>query len=215
MDNTLLNNLRRVAIYGRVSTEHEAQLSAFENQQAWYDDLTARHLEWSVVERYFDRGITGTAAKKRPAFLKMLADAKDGMFDLIVTREVCRFARNTVDTLSITRDLKRLGVEVYFVNDNIRTMDGDGELRLSIMATLAQEESRKISERVRAGQAVSCEKGVLSGGTNGGKTPMVQRLTVMSAIAGPGVFRRRSCDLSVWRMLSPATVTPFRAGSWT
>lgn len=166
MDNTLLNNLRRVAIYGRVSTEHEAQLSAFENQQAWYDDLTARHLEWSVVERYFDRGITGTTAKKRPAFLKMLADAKDGMFDLIVTREVCRFARNTVDTLSITRDLKRLGVEVYFVNDNIRTMDGDGELRLSIMATLAQEESRKISERVRAGQAVSREKGVLYGNGN-------------------------------------------------
>lgn len=98
MDNTLLNNLRRVAIYGRVSTEHEAQLSAFENQQAWYDDLTARHPEWRVVERYFDRGITGTAAKKRPAFLKMLADAKAGMFDLIVTREVCRFARNTVDS---------------------------------------------------------------------------------------------------------------------
>ena len=166
MDNTLLNNLRRVAIYGRVSTEHEAQLSAFENQQAWYDDLTAHHPEWRVVERYFDRGITGTAAKKRPAFLKMLADAKAGMFDLIVTREVCRFARNTVDTLSITRDLKRLGVEVYFVNDNIRTMDGDGELRLSIMATLAQEESRKISERVRAGQAVSREKGVLYGNGN-------------------------------------------------
>lgn len=96
----------------------------------------------------------------------MLADAKDGKFDLIVTREVCRFARNTVDTLSITRELKRLGVEVYFVNDNIRTMDGDGELRLSIMATLAQEESRKISERVRAGQAISREKGVLFGNGN-------------------------------------------------
>ena len=157
---------RRVAIYGRVSTEHEAQLSAFENQRAWYEDLAARHPEWRIVERYFDQGITGTAAKKRPAFLAMLADAKDGKFDLIVTREVCRFARNTVDTLSITRELKRLGVEVYFVNDNIRTMDGDGELRLSIMATLAQEESRKISERVRAGQAISREKGVLYGNGN-------------------------------------------------
>ena len=166
MSETLLNRMRRVAIYGRVSTEHEAQLSAFENQQAWYDDLTAHHPEWCVTARYFDRGITGTAAKKRPAFLRMLADAKAGSFDLIVTREVCRFARNTVDTLSITRDLKRLGVEVYFVNDNIRTMDGDGELRLSIMATLAQEESRKISERVRAGQAVSREKGVLYGNGN-------------------------------------------------
>ena len=94
---------QRVAIYGRVSTEHEAQLSAFENQRAWYEDLAARHPEWRIVERYFDQGITGTAAKKRPAFLAMLADAKDGKFDLIVTREVCRFARNTVDTLSITR----------------------------------------------------------------------------------------------------------------
>ena len=157
---------RLVAIYGRVSTEHEAQLSAFENQRAWYEDLAVRHPEWRIVERYFDQGITGTAVKKRPAFLAMLADAKNGKFDLIVTREVCRFARNTVDTLSITRELKQLGVEVYFVNDNIRTMDGDGELRLSIMATLAQEESRKISERVRAGQAISREKGVLYGNGN-------------------------------------------------
>ena len=161
-----LPNSRRVAIYGRVSTEHEAQLAAFENQRAWYEDLAARHPEWRIVERYFDQGITGTAAKKRPAFLAMLADAKKGKFDLIVTREVCRFARNTVDTLSITRELKQLGVEVYFANDNICTMDGDGELRLSIMATLAQEESRKISERVRAGQAISREKGVLYGSGN-------------------------------------------------
>ena len=159
-------NRQRVAIYGRVSTEHEAQLSALENQRAWYEDLAARHPEWRIVERYFDQGITGTAAKKRPAFLAMLADAKSGKFDLIVTREVCRFARNTVDTLSITRELKQLGVEVYFANDNIRTLDGDGELRLSIMATLAQEESRKISERVRAGQAISREKGVLYGSGN-------------------------------------------------
>lgn len=157
---------RRVAIYARVSTEHEAQLSAFENQRTWYEDLAAHHPEWRIVERYFDQGITGTAVKKRPAFLAMLADAKNGKFDLIVTREVCRFARNTVDTLSITRELKQVDVEVYFVNDNIRTMDGDGELRLSIMATLAQEESRKISERVRAGQAISREKGVLYGNGN-------------------------------------------------
>lgn len=82
----------------------------------------------------------------------MIQDAKQKKFDLIVTREVCRFARNTVDTLVVTRELKNYGVEVYFVEDNIWTMDGDGELRLTIMATLAQEESRKTSERVRAGQ---------------------------------------------------------------
>ena len=96
----------------------------------------------------------------------MVQDAKQKKFDLIVTREVCRFARNTVDTLVVTRELKNYGVEVYFVEDNIWTMDGDGELRLTIMATLAQEESRKISERVRAGQKISRDKGVLFGNGN-------------------------------------------------
>ncbi len=95
--------------------------------------------------------------------MQMIADAKQGEFDLIVTREVCRFARNTVDTLVMTRELKNYGVEVYFVEDNIWTMDGDGELRLTIMATLAQEESRKVSERVRAGQQISRQNGTLYG----------------------------------------------------
>lgn len=98
--------------------------------------------------------------------MRMLADARKQKFDLIVTREVCRFARNTVDTLTVTRELSRLGIEVYFIQDNIWTMDGDGELRLTIMATMAQEESRKISERVRAGQKISREKGVLYGTGN-------------------------------------------------
>lgn len=158
--------MRRVAIYGRVSTEHEAQLSAFENQQAWYEGIAHQHENWLIVERYYDEGITGTAAKKRPAFMRMLADARQGKFDLIVTREVCRFARNTVDTLTVTRELSKLGIEVYFIQDNIWTMDGDGELRLTIMATLAQEESRKISERVKAGQQISRKKGVLYGTGN-------------------------------------------------
>lgn len=98
--------------------------------------------------------------------MKMLSDAKRGKFDLIVTREVCRFARNTVDTLQLTRELRNFGVEVFFVSDNIWTMDGDGELRLSIMATMAQEESRKISERVLAGQKISRQNGVLYGSGN-------------------------------------------------
>ncbi len=152
--------------YGRVSTEHEAQLAALENQLQWYDDQTERHSNWNVLQKYIDEGITGTQAKKRPAFLRMLEDARAGKFDLIVTREVCRFARNTVDTLVTTRELKNLGIEVYFVEDNIWTMDGDGELRLTIMATLAQEESRKVSERVRAGQKISRENGVLYGNGN-------------------------------------------------
>ncbi len=157
---------RKVVYYGRVSTQHEAQLDALENQMQWYEDQTKYHPNWTVLNRYIDEGITGTLAKKRPSFMNMLEDAKQQKFDLIVTREVCRFARNTVDTLVITRELKKYGVEVYFVEDNIWTMDGDGELRLSLMATLAQEESRKISERVRAGQKVSRENGVLYGNGN-------------------------------------------------
>lgn len=157
---------RRMVFYGRVSSEHEAQLSALENQLQWYDDQAKYHPNWIVVRKYIDRGITGTQAKKRPAFLEMMEDAKAGKFDLIVTREVCRFARNTVDTLVHTRELKSIGVEVFFVEDNIWTMDGDGELRLTIMATLAQEESRKTSERVRAGQKISRDNGVLYGNGN-------------------------------------------------
>ncbi len=160
------NRPRTVVFYGRVSTEHEAQLSALENQMQWYEDIAKRFPNWNVVDRYIDEGITGTQAKKRPAFMKMIEDSKTGKFDLIVTREVCRFARNTVDTLVHTRELKGQGIELYFVDDNIWTMDGDGELRLTIMATLAQEESRKVSERVKAGQHISREKNVIYGNGN-------------------------------------------------
>lgn len=160
------NRPRKVVFYGRVSTEHEAQLSALENQMQWYEDIARRYPNWQVVDKYIDEGITGTQAKKRPAFMKMIADAETGKFDLIVTREVCRFARNTVDTLTHTRALKNLDIEVFFVDDNIWTMDGDGELRLTIMATLAQEESRKVSERVRAGQRISRENKTLYGSGN-------------------------------------------------
>lgn len=132
----------------------------------WYEDQAKYHPNWTVLKSSIDRGITGTQAKKRPAFMEMLNDAKYHKFDLIVTREVCRFARNTVDTLVITRQLKEIGIEVYFVEDNIWTMDNDGELRLTIMATLAQEESRKTSERVRAGQKISRDNGVLYGNGN-------------------------------------------------
>ncbi|MBO4909577.1 MAG: recombinase family protein [Lachnospiraceae bacterium] len=160
------NRTRKVVFYGRVSTEHEAQISALENQIEWYDDQARMHKNWLVLDKYIDEGITGTQAKKRPSFLRMLEDARERKFDLIVTREVCRFARNTVDTLVVTRELKNLGIEVYFVEDNIWTMDGDGELRLTIMATLAQEESRKVSERVKAGQHISREKGTIYGNGN-------------------------------------------------
>lgn len=157
---------RKVVVYARVSTEHEAQLSALENQKDWYKPILAQHPEWEVVRMYVDEGITGTSAKKIPQFMQMIEDADDGEFDLILTREVSRFARNTVDTLQYTRSLKSKGVEVYFINDNIKTFDGDGELRLTIMATLAQDESRKTSIRVKSGQQTSMNNGVFYGNGN-------------------------------------------------
>lgn len=160
------NRPRRVVFYGRVSTEHEAQVSALDNQMDWYQELATKNPNWEVVGQYVDEGITGTQAIKRPAFMQMIEDAQSGKFDLVVTREVCRFARNTMDTLFYTRKLSKLGVEVYFAADSIWTMDNEGELRLTIMATMAQEESRKTSERVRAGIQMSREKGVLFGNGN-------------------------------------------------
>ncbi len=157
---------RKVVFYGRVSTEHEAQLSALENQMQWYEKQAEAHSNWTILRKFIDEGITGTQAKKRPAFMEMLEHAKKGEFDLVVTRDVCRFARNTVDALMVTRQLKEYGVEVYFVQDDIWTMAGEGELRLSLMATFAQEESRKTSERVRAGQKISRDNGVLYGNGN-------------------------------------------------
>lgn len=158
---------RIVAIYARVSTEHEAQLSALENQVQYYDDILAKHPDWELYNRYIDEGITGTSIKKRKNFMRMMEDASNGCFDLIITREVSRFARNTVDTLQETRKLKKMGVEVYFTEDNIWTFnDEDGELKLTIMATLAQNESKKTSQRVKAGQQISFENGVVYGTGN-------------------------------------------------
>ena len=158
---------RRVAIYARVSTEHEAQISALGNQIQYYDEKLKQHPDWTLVEKYIDEGITGTSIHKRPNFLRMLRDAEAGMFDLIITREVSRFARNTVDTLQETRKLKKMGVEVYFTEDNIWTFkDDDGELKLTIMATLAQNESKKISQRVKAGQQITFQNGVFYGNGN-------------------------------------------------
>lgn len=158
---------RRVVFYARVSTEHEAQIHALGNQIDWYYDLIKGYKDWELVGKYIDEGITGTNSEKRPEFLKMMDDGiKRHEFDLIVTREVCRFARNTVDTLTCTRNLKSVGIEIYFVSDNIWTFDKDGELRLTIMATLAQDESRRISERVIYGLGTARKNGVILGNGN-------------------------------------------------
>lgn len=108
-----------VAVYARVSTEHEAQINALENQLEWYKIEGSRHPDWEIVEVYVDQGITGTQAQKRPEFLRMMEDAQKEKFDLIITREVSRFARNTVDTLSYTRELKARGVDVFFIYGSV------------------------------------------------------------------------------------------------
>lgn len=135
----------RTVWYGRVSTQHEAQVNAFENQLDFYNDILRKHSNWELVGHYSDKGISGTLASKRPGFMQMINDAYEGKYDLIITREVSRFARNTLDSLDFTRKLRAIGVEVFFINDNIWSLEGDGELRLTIMSALSQEESAKTS----------------------------------------------------------------------
>ena len=121
----------KVAIYARVSTEHEAQISALGNQVQYYDKILQKHPEWQLFDKYIDEGITGTSIRKIPNFLRMLKDANAGRFDLIITKEVFRLERNKIVALQEIRKLKKSGVEVYFTEDNIWTFnDDDGELKL-------------------------------------------------------------------------------------
>lgn len=145
---------KRVAAYARVSTNSEEQLTSYEAQVKHYTEyIKSRALtdNWQFVEVYTDRGITGTSTAKREGFNRMIEDALAGKIDLIITKSVSRFARNTVDTLTAIRRLKEHGVEVYFEEQNIYTLDGKGELLLTIMSSIAQEESRNISENVTWG----------------------------------------------------------------
>ena len=143
---------RRVAGYARVSTDHEDQQTSYAAQVDYYTNYINGRDDWQFAGLYTDEGISGTNTKRREGFKRMIADAKAGKIDLIITKSVSRFARNTVDTLNYTRMLKEYDVGVFFINDNIDTRQNDGEFRLAIMASVAQEESRKISERVKLGQ---------------------------------------------------------------
>ncbi len=153
----------RVGAYCRVSTDREDQANSLMSQKAYFSDYIRQQDGWVLADIYPDEGISGTTTRRREQFNRMIADAEADKLDLILTKEVSRFARNTVDTLEYTRRLKRLGVGVIFTNDNIDTRDNDGELRLTIMASMAQEESRKTSERVKWGQKRRMEAGVVFG----------------------------------------------------
>ena len=154
---------KRVAAYCRVSTDNEDQANSFESQQRYFRQYIERNPDWELYEIFADEGISGTNTKKRKEFNRMIECAKNGDFDLIITKEISRFARNTLDSIFYTRDLKKHGVGVIFLNDNINTLDGDAELRLAIMSSIAQEESRKTSERVKWGQKRQMEQGVVFG----------------------------------------------------
>lgn len=143
---------RRVAAYARVSTDHEEQLTSYEAQVDYYTNYIQGRDDWEFAGVYTDEGITGTNTKKREGFKSMVADALAGKIDLIITKSVSRFARNTVDSLTTIRSLKERNVECYFEKENIWTFDGKGELLLTIMSSLAQEESRSISENCTWGQ---------------------------------------------------------------
>ena len=143
---------RKVAGYARVSTDLEEQQSSYEAQVSYYTNYIKSRDDWEFVDVYTDEGISATSTKHRDGFQRMVEDALDGKIDLIVTKSVSRFARNTVDSLSTIRTLKEHGTEVYFEKENIWTFDSKGELLLTIMSSLAQEESRSISENVRWGQ---------------------------------------------------------------
>ena len=159
----IIEKRKRVAAYCRVSTDNEDQANSFESQQRYFRQYIERNPDWELYEIFADEGISGTSTKKRKEFNRMIACAKNGDFDLIITKEISRFARNTLDSIYYTRDLKKHGVGVIFMNDNINTLDGDAELRLAIMSSIAQEESRKTSERVKWGQKRQMEQGVVFG----------------------------------------------------
>lgn len=155
-----------VAYYARVSTDKDEQINSLGNQKRYFEDYIAANPHWRFAGGYVDEGISGTSVEGREQFLKMIEDAKRGRFDLIVTKEISRFARNTLDSLRYTRELLRCGVGVYFQNDNINTFDKDAELRLTIMSSIAQDEVRKLSERTRFGFKRAQENSVLLGQNN-------------------------------------------------
>ena len=168
----------KVASYCRVSTDKDDQANSFESQQRYFRAYIDRQPEWELYQIYADEGITGTSTKKRAAFNQMIADARMGKFERILTKEVSRFSRNILDTIAYTRELKALGVGVLFLNDGISTLEPDAELRLSIMGSIAQEESRKTSSRVKWGQTRRMEQGVVFGRSLLGYDVKDGRLTV-------------------------------------
>ena len=153
----------RVTFYARVSTDKDEQLNSLDNQIHYYEELIRKNKAWTFVSGYIDEGLSGISTKKRENFHRMVEDGKNGDFDLIITKEITRFARNTLDSIQYTRELLNNGVAVFFQNDNINTLDEDSELRLTIMSGIAQDELRKLSSRVKFGHQQAIKSGVVIG----------------------------------------------------
>ena len=155
-----------VAYYARVSTDKDEQKTSIEHQWTFYEKMISDVEKWKLVGGYIDEGISGITITHREEFQRMLQDARDGKIDLIITKEITRFARNVLDSIRYTRELLDCGTAVWFQNDNINTLDEDSELRLAIMSGIAQDESRKLSGRVRFGHARSIQNGVVLGNSH-------------------------------------------------
>jgi DNA invertase Pin-like site-specific DNA recombinase len=153
----------RVTYYARVSSESDEQLNSLGNQISYYEDFVRRNEKWVFVPGYIDEGLSGMSTKKRENFHQMVKDGKEGKFDLIITKEISRFARNTLDSISYTRELLSHGIGVFFQNDNINTFDEDSELRLTIMSGIAQDELRKLSSRIKFGHQQAIKSNVVLG----------------------------------------------------
>lgn len=153
----------RVTFYARVSTDSDEQLNSLDNQIGYYRDYITRNPAWTFIDGYIDEGLSGMTTRKRDNFQRMVQDAKDDKFDLILTKEITRFARNTLDSIRYTRELLSAGVGVFFQNDNINTFDEDSELRLTIMSGIAQDELRKLSSRVKFGHQQAIKNNVVLG----------------------------------------------------
>lgn len=153
----------RVTYYARVSTDKDEQLNSLENQVQYYTELIQSKPNWTYIPGYIDEGISGTSTKKRDSFNRMIADAKAGCFDFIITKEISRFSRSTLDSIKYTQELLEHDVGVLFQNDNINTLDSDSEFRLVVMAGVAQDEVRKLSERLKFGFRQAVKNGHVLG----------------------------------------------------
>ena len=215
---------RKVCGYARVSTEKEEQQNSYEAQVDYYTDYIQSNPEWIFVGVYSDEGITGTSIKKRDGFNSMIEDAMNGKIDLILTKSVSRFARNTVDSLTTIRKLKDRGVECYFEKENIWTFDSKGELLITIMSSLAQEEARSISENTTWGQRKRMQDGKVSvayssflgyrKGDNGGPMQIVEEeAVIVRRIYREFLEGKTPYDIAA-RLTAEGIPTPMKKTKW-